>query len=125
MIIQNNRTSLRTRIFLLSLTVIATLSLTACINIKVRTGSRPAVSALDQLIVGESTANQVEQTLGLPGGKGQSQLPFQDTMTDLWTYYYEEGTMQDDRRTFLFVFLNEGVFDGYMWFGSLPDAEAP
>jgi hypothetical protein len=67
----------------------------------------------------------VEQTLGLPGGKGQSQLPFQDTMTDLWTYYYEEGTMQDDRRTFLFVFLNEGVFDGYMWFGSLPDAEAP
>lgn len=125
MIIQNNRTSLRTRIILVCLTVIAILSLTACGDIKVRTGSRPAVSALDQLAVGQSTANEVERTLGTPGGRGRSQLPFQNMSTDLWTYYYEEGTKQDDRRTFLFVFINDGVLDGYMWFGSLPNADAP
>ncbi len=82
------------------------------------------MSALDQLTVGESTADEVELALGSPFGTGGSKLPFQDTPTDLWTYYYEEGTMEDDRRTFLFVYLNGGILDGYIWFSSLPDADA-
>jgi hypothetical protein len=38
----------------------------------------------------------------------------------MWSYYYELGTMTDDRRTFLFVHLDYEVFDGYMWMSSLP-----
>ena len=113
--IQYNTTPLRTKIFLIALAAIVNVSLTACGSIKIRTGSRPAVSALDQLTVGESTADEVELALGSPFGIGRSQLPFQDTPTDLWTYYYGEGTMEDSRRTFLFVYLNGGILDGYMW----------
>ena len=38
----------------------------------------------------------------------------------MWSYYYEVGTLSDDRRTFLFVYFDDGVLDGYMWFSSLP-----
>ncbi len=38
----------------------------------------------------------------------------------MWSYYYEEGTLQDVRRTFLFVYFDGDLFDGYFWVSSLP-----
>jgi hypothetical protein len=37
------------------------------------------------------------------------------------TYYYELATLSDSRRAFLFVYLDHGKYDGYMWFSSLPE----
>ena len=89
----------------------------------VRAGQRPGIFELQQLTVGESSRADVERYLGEPFGKGASYLPFQKTPRDLWAYYYEEGTLEDDRRTFLFVYLRDQVYDGHMWFSSLPDAD--
>ena len=47
-------------------------------------------------------------------------LPGHDSPRDLWVYYYEEGSLSDARRTFLFVFFLGDQYDGYMWFSSLP-----
>jgi len=55
-------------------------------------------------------------------------LPWQSSPRTVWTYYYEEGVIDlggatsDDRRIFLFVFLDQGRFDGYLWFSSLKAA---
>jgi len=38
----------------------------------------------------------------------------------MWSYYYEEGTLKDARRIFLFVYFDQDMYDGYMWFSSLP-----
>lgn len=94
-----------------------------CGNIKVRAGDRPDVSALEErLAMLRSTKADVRLMLGPPFGQGSSQMPTQSKAHTLWSYYYEEGTLSDDRRMFLFVYFNpDGVYDGYMWFSSLPE----
>jgi hypothetical protein len=93
-----------------------------CGNIKVRAGYRPDVAALEQrLVMLQSTKAEVARVLGDPFGQGGSQMPTQPKAHTLWSYYYEEGTLSDDRRMFLFVYFNpDGLYDGYMWFSSLP-----
>lgn len=87
----------------------------------IRFGSLPDTGKLDtDLTLGLSKQSDVLEALGEPRNRGQAMLPGQDSQRDLWCYYYEEGTLSDDRRIFLFVFFKEGVYDGYMWFSSLP-----
>jgi hypothetical protein len=94
-----------------------------CGNIKVRAGNRPDVTALEgRLVMLQSTKADVQLMVGWPFGEGGSQLPTQPKAHTLWSYYYEEGTLSDDRRMFLFVYFNpDGLYDGYMWFSSLPE----
>ncbi len=116
--IDRGRMQLVVRITLILVACIAT---GACVDIKVRAGNEIDLPALQELRIGESTSNDVQTTLGTPYGTGRSFLPFQPEHLEMWSYYYEIGTMSDDRRTFLFVYLDDGVFDGYMWFSSLPE----
>lgn len=104
-------------------TLAAALSMTGCLSgIQVRTGAPVRVDLLGlDLEISESTAAEVEAALGAPYGIGQSMLPFQDAPRTVWSYYYEEGNLEDARRIFLFVYLDDGIYDGYMWFSSLPD----
>ena len=90
-------------------------------EINVRAGRLPDISALEtKLQVGESTINEVQVAMGEPYGRGRSMFPFHDEPRDVWTYYYEEGDLKDDRRTFLYVFIYEDKYDGYIWFSSMP-----
>jgi hypothetical protein len=107
--------------------VIATIGcaalVTGCASIVVR-GGRPLQTAgwQEALHVGTSTREEVMRVLGEPIGQGRALLPVdvgEDPRT-VWTYYYEEATMEDARRLFLFVFLNGERYDGYLWFSSLP-----
>ncbi len=94
---------------------------TGCINL-VTIGDKPNITALEnQLVLGKSKKHDVLQTLGKPFGKGAEMFPFRDSPRIMYTYYYEEGSMEDDRRIMLFVFLADDVYDGYMWFSSLKD----
>ena len=97
------------------------LAMSACVDIRVRAGHEIDLAALEDLQIGVSTSEQVRTALGAPFGEGRSYLPFQSEQVDMWSYYYEIGTMEDDRRTFLFVYLDNGIYDGHMWFSSLPE----
>jgi len=89
-------------------------------SIKMRAGNNPDISTLErELVPGVSTPEQVIAALGRPYGEGRALMPFHDQPRDVLTYYYEEGTLEDDRRIFLFVFIHEGKHEGYMWFSSL------
>ena len=96
-----------------------------CASIDMRVGRRPDVRALEsRLEVGRSSSEDVLAILGTPTGGGRSRLPIIPATQKVWTYYYEKGqveglTVVDDRRLFLFVFLEEGTYAGYMWFSSL------
>lgn len=106
----------------IALMVVATAAMSACADIKIRAGNEIDLQTLQVLRIGESTSDDVQAKLGAPFGTGRSYLPFQAEPIEMWSYYYELGTMSDDRRTFLFVYLDNGVFDGYMWMSSLPDS---
>jgi hypothetical protein len=104
--------------------LVTSLTLSGCIDIQVRAGTRPDIAALEQrLIVGQSSVDDVIAVLGKPNGKGMSSLPFEQASRPMWSYYYEEGSLKDDRRTFLFVSINKDRYDGYLWFSSLPQPD--
>ena len=94
-------------------------------------GTRPVTEALETTLQpGRSTPAEVAAVLGEPSGRGGIMLPVLDKQArESWTYYFEKGHIKakqgggldfDSRRTFLFVYFDDGVYDGYLWFSSLP-----
>jgi hypothetical protein len=109
----------RQSVALLFLVLAITLTTSGC-NIQMRAGRLPDMQALEgSLQPGESTRLDVLRVLGEPFGRGREMLPIGQKPRTLWSYYYEEGSLQDDRRMFLFIFLDGDKYDGYMWFSSL------
>jgi hypothetical protein len=107
---------------LLAVAILVSLA-AACSGIQVRAGNRPNIDPLEKsLRLGKSTRADVVTALGEPIGRGRAMLPIDPKLKTraMWSYYYEEGTFEDDRRIFLFVFFDEDRYDGYMWFSSLP-----
>jgi len=107
--------------YLLVMAILISITLSAC-SIDIRAGRRPDVQLLEKnLRLRESTSAEVLRVLGEPFGRGKAMIPvLQSTPKELWSYYYEEASMKDARRIFLFVFFDQDRYDGYMWFSSLP-----
>jgi hypothetical protein len=105
----------------LVLAMITVSLVTGCADLRIRVGKQPDVAALEQrLQIGSSTPEDVLRVLGEPQGKGRGALPIMPIAGPVWSYYYEESTMKDSRRTILYVYFAEGRYQGYMWFSSLP-----
>ena len=105
-----------------AIAVVVFLFASGCMDIKIRIGARPDSAVLEErLHMGISTGKDVLEALGVAYGKGEAMFPFHDTPKELWSYYYEEGSLKDSRRIFLFVFLDQDRYDGYMWFSSMPE----
>lgn len=110
--------------FLVSLFLILnSLALWGCSDFAFRFGRMPDTSKLEtSLQPNISTKANVLEVLGEPRNSGGALLPGHDSPRDMWVYYFEEGSLSDDRRIFLFVFFKEGHYDGYKWFSSLSGA---
>lgn len=89
-------------------------------GITAKLGRMPDTSRLESLKLKTSTKSEVLEALGSPKGGGRSQFPPEERPRELWYYYYEEGTLKDSQRIFLFVFFDEGRYDGHLWFSTLP-----
>jgi len=93
---------------------------TGCASIQIKAGNPVDTTMLEKsLKLGGSTPADVRTALGPPFGEGKEFLPLSREPRLTWTYYYSEGSLEDDRRIFLFVFFKDGRYDGYMWFSSL------
>lgn len=104
------------------LVAVLILAAAGCADIRILAGRPPDLDALEsRLRLKESTREDVLAVLGQPEGKGREMLPNSPAPRTAWTYYYEEGTLQDARRTFLFVYFHGDSYDGYLWFSSLPE----
>lgn len=55
----------------------------------------------------ESSRANILSALGQPFGEGSALLPNESQPQTVWSYYYEEGSLQDPRRILLFVFFDE------------------
>jgi hypothetical protein len=117
------------RLAILLLAGVLSVVVGGCGMVTVTVGQRPAADVLDaSLAIGVSTEDDVLRVLGLrPFGKGRSLLPVGTVQRpmDMWTYEYSEAyvdipTITDIRSTYLFVYFEEGRYQGYMWFTSLP-----
>ena len=98
------------------------LQLSGCVEISVVAGTDTDFERIgDRLVMGESTEHEVVGTLGRPYGRGREWAPPSNQPRDVLTYYYEISDLKESTREFLFVFLDEGVFDGYLWFSNFPE----
>jgi len=111
---------------------LTTALLPGCGAMKVRAGTPVSPSLLEsKLTVGKSTAEDVRQVLGEPVGMGREFLPFHTQPRTVWSYHFEEGQASfsgggDTRRVFVWVFLTDAGYDGYLWVSSFPaDRMAP
>ncbi|MBK0399398.1 hypothetical protein H0I76_09365 [Limibaculum sp. M0105] len=99
----------------------AALLLAGC-EFNMEVGREVDLAALDgRLVAGTSTRADVLAALGEPFGEGRAMFPFHETPRDVLAYYYERGDLEDNRRTFLWVFVDDGRYGGHMWFSSLPE----
>ena len=104
------------------LVVLLLLGSTGCGNVRYYVSRQIELDAIEsQLRMKESTRKDVLAVLGSPEGEGREMLPMTPAPRTMWSYYYEEGTLQDARRVFLFVYFDGDVFDGYFWVSSLPE----
>lgn len=109
------------------LLVVAALAaaLGGCGTVQFAAGRSVNTGALEgTLKAGVSTAAEVRHALGEPYGQGRALMPFQDSERAVWTYFHERGSVDatsgkmSDQRVYLFVFMKDDRFDGYMWFAS-------
>jgi hypothetical protein len=111
---------------LIALFLTATL-LQGCGEIKVRAGKRVDPSLLEsKLTMGQSTSDDIRRVLGEPIGVGRDLLPFQSQPRTIMSYYFEESQMSlsggaDSKRIFVWVFVNDGRYDGYLWVSGFPE----
>lgn len=101
--------------------------LAGCVGgVSIRSGRWVDPTLLEsRLTVGVSTRADVRRVLGVPLGGGAALLPGMPGPRTQWYYYYEQGTLEDDRRQFLFVFFDGDAYDGYLWFSSLLEGTLP
>jgi hypothetical protein len=104
--------------------------LTACGELKIRAGRHVDAALIEsKLVVGRSTAAEVQRALGEPLGMGREWLPFRDRPRVVWSYYAEESQaslsgLGETRRMFVWVFLKDDRYDGYLWVSNFPEDRA-
>ena len=91
----------------------------------------PSIDALEgKFVRGRTTRGEVADELGSPTGWGAAVLPPAHRAQDVMFFQeIELGDMKgvggeilvNVEQKILIVFLSGGVFDGYMWFSSLPE----
>lgn len=100
-----------------------------CVSGRMVMGVPPRVERLErELQIGKSTADDVRRVLGEPDGRGESSLGIHDGHRTVWSYYYEFSDFSGSEverwgRTFLWVYLDGQVYDGYLWFSSVTGSE--
>lgn len=116
--------------------VLSALLLTAtllqgCGEMKVLAGKRVAPSLLElRLIMGQSTSDDIRRVLGDPLGVGRDLLPFESQPRTIMSYYFEESQVSlsggaDSKRIFVWVFIKDGRYDGYLWVSGFPKDRQP
>lgn len=105
--------------------VVAAVFLLAACDIKYRIFEPLNPASLEgQLELGKAQRADVRAALGEPTGSGRSMLPLDTKARTLWSYFYEEGSMESSGRTMIFVYFDEDVLSGYLWFSSIPPKTA-
>ncbi len=94
-----------------------------CVAIPIVSGTHPPTDRLESsLVVGKSGFGQVLEVLGPPDGQGRARLPMYDGEQSLWNYQFQTGTPDDIQLAIVLVFFDEdGIYNGYIWFSSVPD----
>lgn len=113
-------------LFFMFFIVTSSLLIGGCGPINFKAGERFDSGQLESVLkTGDSDHTQIKAVLGDPFGTGRALMPFHDKPRTVWTYYFEKGSIDlgggesTDNRKYLFIFLDDDIYDGYIWFDSI------
>ena len=99
--------------------------LNGCGTIYYQTGRSFIPDRLETVLEpGKSSTLKIKEVLGEPFGKGQALMPFHESPRIVWTYFIDQGSYNlnsgdvEEKRKYLYLFIYEDKYEGYMWFGS-------
>ncbi len=103
-------------IFLFILTV-TMLGISGCITYQFRMGKDTKPHNIEAtLTLYESTQEDVKRIFGVPEGVGVYVSPITGIKSVLWTYYFAEGDLNKMNDTYLYVYFDGDIYEGYLWF---------
>ena len=112
--------------FALIILLLFTVSIGGCTY---KFGEPPKVKALASLTPLKSTKQDVLDLLGKPDGPGSlHHSSTYNVKRDVWLYRYMAVSSSglggpSIKMTYLQIFLNNDLYDGYLWFSSLTESE--
>ena len=107
----------------LALLGVLTWPLANCISPSFTLGVAPPVERLSELRRGESRKADVIRVLGQSQGEGASRLPDFPGYRTILSYEFMRLEEATAKLTILLVFLDDNVFDGYLWFGDVHEVK--
>ena len=91
-------------------------SLYGCADIRLRMGTETQPQNIETVLqLNQSTQSDVRQMFGAPDGIGAYVSPITGKYSTVWSYYFAEGTLKSMDDTFLFVYFDNDVYEGYLW----------
>ena len=93
------------------------LGLSGCANIQLRMGTETEPQDIESVLqLNQSTQSDVRREFGAPDGVGAYVSPITGKYSTMWSYYFAKGTLKVMDDTFLFVYFDDDVYEGYLWF---------
>ena len=111
------RVLFRSGLFGLLALLVTVSTLSGCTSVQLRMGTRTQPQEIENLLqFGQSTRHDVKQLFGEPDGTGAYLSPITGRYSTVWSYYFAEGTLELMDDTFLFVYFDNELYEGYLWF---------
>lgn len=97
--------------------LLAMLGLSGCADIRLRMGTETQPQNIESVLrLNQSTQSDVKQIFGAPDGTGAYVSPITGKYSTVWSYYFAEGTLKSMDDTYLFIYFDNDVYEGYLWF---------
>ena len=91
----------------------------SCVTVAMEINRPPRTELLETALEpGHTSRGDVLEILGPPDGVGRTKLIFHPKPRILWHYVHQEGSSNDLRLAFLWVFFDGDVYEGYLWFSN-------
>jgi hypothetical protein len=81
-------------------------------------GSPPSVAGLERLVSQKSTMSEVISALGQPRGYGETRHSPDQPLRPILVYEYVRAKGDQIALNILLVYLDEGRYDGHLWFAA-------
>ena len=107
----------QSRTFIYVTLLLMLLTLSGCVSIQLRMGTETQPQNIETVLqLKQSTQEDVKKVFGPPDGLGAYVSPVTGKYSTVWSYYFAQGTLETMDDTFLYIYFDDDIYEGYLWF---------
>lgn len=105
------------RSYIIIVTLLTMIS--GCAEIQFKMGDKIDPTNIESVLhINKSTKEDVRSVYGEPDGKGIYVSPINGESSNMWTYFYADGTLSTINDTNLLIYFDDDIYQGYLWFSN-------